>query len=70
MEDSELDFVDSSPSDNNHYNLYNNDTPGAFKPIDSSCYSCGYEVGIASGMGWSVAGMKQGQSPTWRVHCP
>lgn len=63
MEDSDLDFIGPNSSDNNHYNLYGYDTSDAFEPIGPFCYICGYEVGIASGIGWSVAGMKKANLP-------
>ena len=49
MEDSELDFVDSSPSDNNHYNLYNNDTPGALNRLTPPATAAAMKSGLRRG---------------------
>lgn len=68
MDDSDL-FADCTSSDSDDYHHYDDDTSDVFEPYDPLCYICGYDIGVALGLGWSVAGMKKAK-PAWCVYGP
>lgn len=61
MDNSDL-FASVISSESDGYYRYD-DTSDAYEPCDPLCYICGYDIGVASGLGWSVAGMKRPSLP-------